>query len=57
MNELEMLGEIKEIRREVHDLRVELTRYKGFVGGVLWCVSGTAALLGFVWGMLSSGGR
>jgi hypothetical protein len=53
----EMLREIRELRSEVHNLRVELTRYKGFAGGVMWCVSGTTALLGFVWGMLIEMGR
>ena len=58
MREMEqILIELKEIRVDVHILRDELQRYKGFVGGVMWCVSALTAMVGFVWGNLSVSGK
>lgn len=28
--------ELKEVRKDIRELRQEVTKYKGFVGGVLW---------------------
>jgi hypothetical protein len=53
----EIALELREIRDEVRALREELQRYKGFVGGVAWCLSALTAVVGFVWGTISPGGR
>lgn len=52
----ELMAEMRLIRNDVQDLREELHRYKGFVGGVVWCFSALAAVVGFVWGMVSGPG-
>ncbi|HEX2858690.1 MAG TPA: hypothetical protein VHP58_00570 [Alphaproteobacteria bacterium] len=55
MESREIIGEIRQIRFEIRELKEELQRYKGFVGGVAWCLSALTAVVGFVWGTLSSG--
>lgn len=46
---LEMLyEELRQIRHEIHELREEITRYKGFVHGVLWCLGALTAVLGYL---------
>lgn len=55
MDTKEIIGEIRQIRFEVRELKEELQRYKGFVGGVAWCLSALTALVGFVWGSISTG--
>lgn len=42
----EMKEERVEFRRAVDDLRSEMTRYKGFVGGIAFVLSGVVAALG-----------
>ena len=49
----ELLDEVRGLRGDVHAIRHDLERYRGFVAGVVWCFSGIAALVGFVWGMLT----
>ncbi len=44
--------ELREIRADIQALKQEMHRYKGFVGGVLWCVSAVASVIGFVWGLV-----
>jgi hypothetical protein len=51
----EIVCELRKIAGEVRALRDELERYKGFVGGVAWCLSALTAFVGFAWGMLSGG--
>ena len=51
-----VLEEIRLVRADVKELRGELQRYKGFVGGVAWSLSALTALVGFLWGTLSSHG-
>jgi len=45
----EFLLALKEIRTLVMEVREDLTRYKAFIGGVLWAVSALGAALVFVW--------
>ncbi len=52
----DLMAEIRHIRDDVQELREELHRYKGFVGGVVWCFSALAATVGFVWGAISGTG-
>lgn len=40
--------ELQLIRQDIKVLREEVTRYKGFVHGVLWCLGAIAGVLGFV---------
>lgn len=51
----QIIDELRDMRGDIKQLRTELERYKGFVGGVLWCVSAIAASVGFVWGVLTHG--
>lgn len=37
---------LTEVRQEVRELRQEVSRYKGFIGGVLWVVSALSAGVG-----------
>jgi hypothetical protein len=53
MENCEIVFELRKITNEVRALRDELERYKGFVGGVAWCLSALTALVGFVWGTLN----
>lgn len=55
MESREIIAEVRKIAAEVKGLREELERYKGFVGGVAWCLSALTALVGFVWGTLNGG--
>jgi hypothetical protein len=50
-----LVEEIRYVRADVQDLRDELNRYKGFVGGVMWCMSALTAMVGFAWGALTNG--
>ena len=54
MEIMNVLDEIRLVRGDVRALREELERYKGFVGGVMWCMAALTAVVGFVWGTLSS---
>lgn len=46
----EMKAERIEFRQAVDDLRNEMTRYKGFVGGIAFVLSGVVAALGLAIG-------
>lgn len=37
------------ILAQLQKISTELTRYKGFIGGVVFVVSGVITLLGFLW--------
>ncbi len=49
----ELLEEVRGLRADVHEIREDLERYRGFVAGVVWCFSGVAALAGFLWGAVT----
>ena len=49
----DVMLELRELRGDVIELKEELHRYKGFVGGVAWCMSALTAVVGFVWGVVS----
>tara|TARA_Y100001963_G_scaffold159209_2_gene261885 strand:- start:690 stop:905 length:216 start_codon:yes stop_codon:yes gene_type:complete len=60
----EIKGELKSLRADNAALRAsqqamqqELTRYKGFIGGVLFVVSAVAAALGIVAAFIKTGGH
>lgn len=53
MNEIVL--ELRELRRDVQALREEIHGYKGFVGGVVWCLSAVAGIVGFIWGVVWAG--
>lgn len=40
--------ELKEVRKDIRELRAEVTRYKGFVGGVLWTGAALFAFFQFM---------
>ena len=40
--------ELKDIRQDIRDLRQEVTKYKGFIGGVMWTVAALVAAFQFV---------
>lgn len=40
--------ELKDIRTDIRDLRQEITKYKGFVGGILWTVAALFAAFQFI---------
>ncbi len=40
--------ELRLIRADIKELRQEVSRYKGFVHGVLWCLGGIAGVLGYL---------
>jgi hypothetical protein len=47
MSEINLHDELKEIRRDIKDLRLELTQYKSFVGGILWTFMALSAAITF----------
>lgn len=47
----EVVEELRELRADVQGLQREMHRYKGFVGGVIWCFSGMTAAVGYLFGM------
>lgn len=47
-----VVAELQTIRGEIASLREEMHRYRGFVGGVAWCMAALSGLVGFLWGML-----
>lgn len=47
-----IVEELRGIRQDIADLREDIDNYKGFVGGVAWCLSALAGGIGFLWGML-----
>lgn len=49
MTEINIHEELKEIRREIKDLKLEVTQYKSFVGGILWTFMALSAALTFLY--------
>jgi hypothetical protein len=47
----EVMEELRELRADGQGLQREIHRYKGFVGGVVWCLSSLTAAVGFVFGV------
>lgn len=47
-----IVAELHAIREEIASLREEMHRYRGFVGGVAWCMAAFSGAVGFLWGML-----
>lgn len=46
--------EIKEIRKEVRSLHEEMTKYKGFVGGVLWSIAAIVTAANFLFSYIKN---
>lgn len=44
----EIVIELRELRHDVQGLKQEMQRYKGFVGGVMWCMGALSAVGGFL---------
>tara|TARA_Y100001960_G_C14781757_1_gene887391 strand:- start:4625 stop:4798 length:174 start_codon:yes stop_codon:yes gene_type:complete len=49
MTEINLHDELKEIRKEIKDLKLEVTQYKSFVGGILWTFMALSAALTFLY--------
>lgn len=49
MSEINIQTELLEIRKELKELKLEITEYKSFVGGVLWTFMALSAGLTFVY--------
>lgn len=49
MTEINLHEELKEIRRDIKDLKLEVTQYKSFVGGILWTFMALSAALTFLY--------
>lgn len=43
-----LIKEIQDIRGEIHELKEEMTRYKGFLGGVMWTCAALSACVHLV---------
>ncbi|MFZ2587889.1 MAG: hypothetical protein WAZ18_07230 [Alphaproteobacteria bacterium] len=56
MNVKDLVVEVRALRSDLQDLKEELHRYKGFVGGVMWCMGALSAAGGFVWGLVTGHG-
>lgn len=52
MSEINIHDELKEIRREIKDLKLEVTQYKSFVGGILWTFMALSAAVTFLFDWL-----
>lgn len=48
--------EIREIHQEIKEIRHEVTKYKGFVGGVVWAVTALAVSLQFIYNYIKGHG-
>ena len=48
-------GEVKEVRKELADVKLELTKYKGYVGGVVFAVSCLSAFVTTIVHMFKTG--
>lgn len=53
MAEINLHDELKEIRKEIKDLKLEVTQYKSFIGGILWTFMALAAAVSFIYGLIS----
>jgi|TARA_Y100001960_G_scaffold72090_1_gene76574 hypothetical protein len=49
MTEINLHEELKEIRKEIKNLKLEITQYKSFVGGVLWTFMALSAAVTFLY--------
>lgn len=49
MTEINIHEELKEIRNDLKDLKLELNQYKSFVGGILWTFMALSAALTFLY--------
>lgn len=49
----ELRGEVKEVRQSMTLLKQEVTKYKGFIGGVLFAASAVSTFVGFLMGHLT----
>lgn len=49
MTEINIHEELKEIRREIKNLKLEVTQYKSFVGGILWTFMALSAAISFLY--------
>ncbi|PPR08631.1 MAG: hypothetical protein CFH44_00870 [Proteobacteria bacterium] len=49
MTEINLHEELKEIRKEIKNLKLEITQYKSFVGGVLWAFMALSAAVTFLY--------
>tara|TARA_Y100001960_G_C14662361_1_gene821554 strand:- start:1087 stop:1260 length:174 start_codon:yes stop_codon:yes gene_type:complete len=47
MSEINLHDELKEIRQDIKDLKIELMQYKSFIGGVLWTFMALSAAVTF----------
>lgn len=43
-----LISEIQDIRSEIRELKEEVTRYKGFLGGVMWTCAALSACVHLV---------
>lgn len=43
-----LISEIQDIRAEIRELKQEITRYKGFLGGVMWTFAALSACVHIV---------
>lgn len=48
MNLEVLYSELQLIREDIKELRQDVTCYRAFVHGVLWCLGALAAVLGYV---------
>lgn len=44
----DIFSELRLIRQDIRQLRAEVTRYKGFTGGMIWSVGILSACLGMI---------
>ncbi len=47
----QIYSELQELRAEIKSLKLELSRYKGFMDDVLWLGGATCAAIGLVVGI------
>lgn len=47
MSEINLHDELKEIRQDIKDLKIELMQYKSFIGGILWTFMALSAAVTF----------
>lgn len=43
-----IINEIHDIRGEIRELKLELSRYKGFLGGVMWAIAALSTGVHFI---------
>ena len=49
MEKINIHDELTEIRKEIKELKLEITKYKSFVGGILWTFMALSAALTFLY--------